>query len=254
MTYLTFHLLWIVPPLLLMAWLARQELQRSDRRPLLALGVLCLLAFCYTTPWDNYLVYRQIWGYGSERVWATLGYVPLEEYLFFILQTLLSGCLFLAWAKPRTWKAEPASTPARAAWAVACLLLLGAVGSLALLWQDQTLYLGLILAWALPILALQIAVGGDQLWRRAGAVYVPVMLSTLYLWLSDFYAIGAGIWFITDAYILPWRLGGILPLEEMLFFGISNLMVCQGLSLFLDPVIWQRLQSKLQPRKRAPKI
>jgi lycopene beta-cyclase len=36
-------------------------------------------------------VWRGVWGYGADRVIGTIGYVPVEEYLFFILQPLLTG-------------------------------------------------------------------------------------------------------------------------------------------------------------------
>ncbi len=38
--------------------------------------VLSGLALVYTTPWDNFLVYRGIWAYPSGRVLATLGSGP----------------------------------------------------------------------------------------------------------------------------------------------------------------------------------
>jgi lycopene beta-cyclase len=63
------------------------------RRPLraLALALHAVIAFVYTTPWDNYLVYREVWGYPPGRVLGTIGYVPVEEYAFFVIQTLATG-------------------------------------------------------------------------------------------------------------------------------------------------------------------
>ena len=52
--------------------------------------VLAALALLYTTPWDNYLVYKGIWTYPSDRVAISIGYVPLEEYSFFVLQTMIT--------------------------------------------------------------------------------------------------------------------------------------------------------------------
>ena len=49
---------------------------------------------------------RGVWGYGENRVLFTLGWVPFEEYLFFVLQTLLDRILGLA--------AAPAGIPAGA--------------------------------------------------------------------------------------------------------------------------------------------
>ena len=56
--------------------------------------VLSLIALVYTTPWDNYLIFRGVWTYPPDAVVGKLGYVPLEEYGFMILQTWLAGVLF----------------------------------------------------------------------------------------------------------------------------------------------------------------
>jgi lycopene cyclase domain-containing protein len=74
-TYLQFHLVFTLPPLLLLALLTWRAFYRGrvPRAGLVALGVHVLLALLYTTPWDNYLVARGVWGYGEGRVLFTLG-------------------------------------------------------------------------------------------------------------------------------------------------------------------------------------
>src|SRR5690606_18300812 len=91
MSYLAFHAVFILPPIVLLAWLLRRRRHRVHRRAGLFLLAVAAIAFVYTTPWDNYLVWRGVWGYGTDRVIATIGYVPVEEYLFFLLQPLLTG-------------------------------------------------------------------------------------------------------------------------------------------------------------------
>ena len=60
-----------------------------------------IIALLYTTPWDNYLVATGVWWYDPALVTGlTLGWVPIEEYTFFILQTLLAG-LWLAFLARR---------------------------------------------------------------------------------------------------------------------------------------------------------
>ena len=109
-TYLQFHLVFTLPLVLLLVpwtgWTARRAggpFDRSLRFALAALAVHVVIAVVYTSPWDNYLVFRQVWGYPDGRVLFTIGYVPFEEYLFFILQTLLSGLFLFALARLR-WR------------------------------------------------------------------------------------------------------------------------------------------------------
>ena len=66
--------------------------RRRGPRPWWAVAGLALVALIYTTPWDNYLVATGVWWYDPRLVSGlTLGWVPAEEYCFFILQTLLTG-------------------------------------------------------------------------------------------------------------------------------------------------------------------
>ncbi|HEY9847710.1 MAG TPA: lycopene cyclase domain-containing protein, partial [Candidatus Caenarcaniphilales bacterium] len=97
MSYFVFHLVFTLPPILLLALVQRQPLAGiGGARAWLALPFIVLLALVYTTPWDNYLVWRNVWYYGTDRVVGTIGYVPVEEYLFFLLQPILTG-LWLYW-------------------------------------------------------------------------------------------------------------------------------------------------------------
>ena len=48
----------------------------------------------------------QVWGYGPSRVCATVGYVPVEEYAFFVIQPILL-CFALFVAQRRSgWRAS----------------------------------------------------------------------------------------------------------------------------------------------------
>ena len=86
MTYLQFHLAFTVPPIVALALL-----QGRTRQPWGPLGLMVAAAFVYTTPWDNWLVANEIWTYPPGAVLATVGYVPVEEYAFFVLQTIMTG-------------------------------------------------------------------------------------------------------------------------------------------------------------------
>jgi lycopene cyclase domain-containing protein len=55
-----------------------------------------VIAVVYTTPWDNYLVATGVWWYDPQLVTGlVLGWVPIEEYTFFIVQPILAGLWLL---------------------------------------------------------------------------------------------------------------------------------------------------------------
>ena len=98
MTYTLFLLLYLVIPILLLAFFLRAKIRA--RWWVVTVTLTILLALIYTTPWDNYLVATRVWSYDPARVWGiVLGYVPLEEYLFFILQPIVGALVTLALLK-----------------------------------------------------------------------------------------------------------------------------------------------------------
>lgn len=223
MTYLEFHLAFTIPPLVVLALL-----QGRTREPWWPLGLLVVIAFAYTTPWDNYLVANEVWTYPPDRVWATVGYVPVEEYAFFVIETLLVGLLVRLLQARWPVEAQPAPTlGVRAAGAAGFGLL--AIGGAALVARGgHGLYLGLIVAWAFPVLAGMWWLGGHLIWARRGLVAGAVVPASLYFWVIDRVAIADGIWDITDATRTGLEAWG-LPVEEALFFTVTALLVAQGL-------------------------
>lgn len=232
MTYLSFHLVFILPVIAVLAVIHLRQAVRLDRQAWAMLALMSGVAFIYTTPWDNYLVYRGVWGYGSERVLGTLGYVPLEEYAFFLLQPILTGLwYFLLRARARR------STTPPPRWlrpsATAFWLLLTATGVIMLMsMSTHWTYMGLILAWCSPVLAGLSWLGTSHVWRDRRAVALGVAVPTVYLWIADRTAIDFGIWTIADTYSVGFDPVG-LPIEEALFFFVTNLLVVQGLAMLL---------------------
>ena len=243
LTYLEFHLAFTLPVLVALALL-----QGRTREPWWPLALITGIAFVYTTPWDNYLVANEVWTYPPDRVWATVGYVPVEEYAFFVIETLMVGLLVrLLQAR---WPARPAP-PNRTARVVgtAVFAAFAAVGVACLVAGGRWLYLGLILAWAFPILALMWGIGGHLIWARRRLVAWAVGPASLYLWAVDRYAIADGIWDITDATRTGWEIAG-LPVEEALFFTTTALLVAQGL-VMLERDALPETVGKLSRRRPA---
>ena len=239
MTYWQFHAAFLLPALAALLGWQHWRGYRAPRRVWLGIATAAAIALVYTTPWDNYLVQRGVWSYRPDRValpWR-LGYVPLEEYAFFVLQPFLAGLCLWACVPAQThrwwWRLPHRSWRFRLAGASVAALLC-ASGILALAVGGRWLYAGLILVWGSPPLALHWLYGGDLLWQSRGPGLLAAGLSTGYLWTADRVAIGAGIWSISPLHSTGWSLAG-LPAEEALFFLVTNLLIIQTLLL-----LWRR--------------
>lgn len=276
MTYASFLLVFLLPPML---WLLVALRPRGPRRALLLPAAVSVVAVLYTTLWDNYLVASRIWWYDPQRISGILlGWVPLEEYLFFLLQPLLTGYWTL-WilragglgrrVVDRVAIAGPAAdepvSPSRkrigqsvrisvsfrreftgpVANSTSAWIRLAVVLPLGLMWAgswwalrseaSNLHYLALILIWALPPLALQLAYGAPSLWRLRWTALWSIVPATLYLAAADSLAISAGIWTINPASSIGWLLLGVLPLEELLFFLLTNALIAFSVLLIAGP-------------------
>ena len=234
LTYLQFHLgvlvmglLWLVP--------VTAILRRRTRRPLwegreywLGVAIVATIALLYTIPWDNYLIARGVWWYGENRVLAHLWLAPVEEYLFILAQPFLTA-LWASHLSIPEWREDPVRVRPRIA-AGAVALAIGAVGAAMLLTQP-TVYLGAILVWAAPVFLLQWVVGAPQLLVARRTLMVGTLVPTVYLWVADWIAIDQGIWVFSGALTTGVSILG-LPVEEAVFFLVTNLFVVQGLVLY----------------------
>jgi len=88
-------------------------------------------------------------------------------------------------------------------------------------------YLRYELLWALPVIALQWLAARRELWRWRRLLAATIALATVYLAACDGFALGHGIWRVD-----PTRTAGVqigpLPLEEFIFYFVTNTMAAQG--------------------------
>jgi lycopene cyclase domain-containing protein len=246
-------------PLVALAVATAYDARRGRTSSRLAWAVLlahALIALLYTTPWDNYLVATRVWWYDSALVTGiTLGWVPIEEYTFFVMQTLMTGLWLLSWMR-RSWPpVKPPFLRGLLRWVAVGVLIplwLVSLGVLLAGWTPGW-YLGLILVWALPPIGLQLAFGADILWRYGRLVLMSVVPTTLYLWLVDGLAIRSGTWTINPDRILGIYLGGVLPVEEAVFFLATNVLVVLGMTLALAEESHNRLRRFSVIRALAPR-
>jgi lycopene cyclase domain-containing protein len=265
MTYFSFLAIFLLIPLgivLLLTWrdarLGRRLPSTLDTWP--AWGAVLLhmvIAVIYTTPWDNYLVATGVWYYPAERVSGIkLGYVPIEEYTFFVLQSLLTGTWLLYLAK--RIHLPGGQIPLKIGLRIGVNLLLGVIflAGIVVLASGYApgTYLALILVWALPPIMLQIGWGGHILWQYRRLVLTVLVTATFYLAAADLLAIGSGIWTIDPNQSFNFFLFGVLPVEEFIFFLVTNTLLIFGVTLALArPSLEQfdRLKKRLRGEKRV---
>lgn len=259
MTYLGFLVRFIGIPLLIMAVLTWWDARRGRRLPpalsqvpgawIILLHIVA--AVVWTTPWDNYLVATGVWFYDPARVLGiTIGWVPLEEYTFFVVQTLLTG-LWVLWLG-RHLAPAPLPIPNRpglrvSAAGLVTLLVLAAVALFVSGWRPGT-YLALEVGWLLIPVIPQMLVGADALWHHRRLVLAGLLPPWLYLAAADFIAIGEGTWQIDPAQTTGVLIGGVLPVEEAIFFLLTNVLIVFGMVLFIgtDNAAVKNLVRRLQ--------
>jgi len=247
MTYFGFLVLFVILPVVLLLMISWPKLQRNQVWMLVILAVIAVL---YTTPWDNYLVATRVWWYDPALVTGiTLGWVPIEEYGFFVLQTLMTGLLLLFLRQ----RIQPGPVPSIMRLRIytfgAGALIWG--GMLALLvsgWRPGT-YLALEMVWAFPPILLQLAFGADILWQYRRWVSLAIISATLYLSAADWIAIGTGTWTIDPEQSLNIFFFGHLPVEEVVFFLLTNTLVVCGMTLGLASESQTRLPGWILSRR-----
>ncbi len=266
MTYFGFLLRFLVIPILLLGFIAAVDHRRGKQNwvtlrgwsGVRAIVLHVIIAVVYTTPWDNYLVATQVWWYKPELVTGiTIGWVPIEEYTFFVLQPILTG-LWLLWLMRNLsfdHQINKGAISLRKTAPIALgVLWLAGVFSLALGWEKAT-YLALIVVWAVPPMMLQLAFGADILWKYGRLLFLTIVPMTLYLGVADALAIDGGTWTINPEQTFHFLLGGILPIEEFIFFLVTNILITLGTTLLMAQESQERLAEyakKLSAVSRQP--
>lgn len=268
MTYFGFLFRFVILPILVFLAITLWDNRNNKRIPgfrdgravWTAIGIHVFLAVAYTTPWDNYLVATGVWYYNPELVTGlVIGYVPIEEYTFFVVETILAGLWW--WFLAR--RLSPPSTefkPKRQLIYVssAILLIVWVVSTYLFFFGDtKWTYLGITLFWALPAILPQLLFGADILWHYRKLVFWAIMVPGTYLSLMDILALSETTWSISKSQTTGVLFFGILPLEEVVFFFITNILITFGMTLLLAAIsqarfagIRERLSAAVTMRAR----
>lgn len=104
MSYLEFHLIFNLPLLLLLGFLARGRFTREHAK---WIGIILVIVLCFAIPWDSWAVRRKIWDFNESKIALRIGVLPLEEYLFFVIATLEASLLTILFLPRRTQHSAP---------------------------------------------------------------------------------------------------------------------------------------------------
>jgi len=235
MSYGRFHLLYNCTLLILLGILTRSWERGWDWWwPVL---VVLVVVYLFTIPWDNYAAFRGIWGFPRDRYSMRIGWLPVEEYAFFGLQSLQSILLTMLFL-------DMASVlqPGEASLAPEILAACGVVG---LLWIGVGLagrrinatsrwhYAWHLLFWFLPVFAMLALIGWHVLMPLWPVWLATTLVLGTYLTAADLHAVHLGIWHFDERQITGVRLFRILPWEEAAFFYLTSALVSWSYLLLL---------------------
>jgi len=226
LTYIDFHLTYTLPVIGVLLLITRPFINRSE---IFKISFISFLAFVYTTPWDNYIIYKGGWTYPPEKVLGSIGYVPIEEYLFFILQTVMTSLwslLCVRWSTPCLNFNYDKRSYLLIRWVpILIMAMVTIIGYKIAIPEQGTFYLGCILWWVSPVIIF--------LWYGAGNFFVKtlipstfaIVVPTLYLCWIDQVALKENVWHINEKTSLNIFVKEDLPIEEAFFFLIVNVII-----------------------------
>ncbi|XP_053214576.1 uncharacterized protein LOC128397835 [Panonychus citri] len=225
-TYLDVHVYFTLPFILIEYLILRPFLNVHE---FVKLSFISACALIYTIPWDNYIVYHDAWSYPIDRVLGVIGWVPYEEYAFFIIQTVLSSLwtiLCMRWSVPCLHlNFNPISFNLIRYIPCAIFLVITIIGASIGIPGTKTFYLGSLLWWICPVLCFLWFGAGNYFVSQWKTVAISLIVPSIYLCWVDTFSLRQGIWHINTATSIEWFVVPELPLEEALFFTIVNFLI-----------------------------
>lgn len=244
MTYFQFHLIFNIP-LLIVLLVAGWNLWAAPG----VLGVALLVwvpVLLFTTPWDNYAARHGIWGFPPKQYWRRIGHLPVEEYLFFLIQAsqaMALTVLVIGWLGPfQSGVMDPELRGVRlTVVAIAAFLWIvfgvSVTGRVRRLWGGRVHYAWHLLYWFIPLIAFQWVIAPDVLAPRWTVLAVVTVGLGGYLSWADWMAIRRGIWFFDHRQTTGINVAPGMPWEEAAFFLLTSLLVSQSFLMLLPEAV-----------------
>jgi lycopene beta-cyclase len=237
MTYLRFHLIFNLPLLVVLAAITGPLPWAVEE--FYAAGYVLLAVMIFTAPWDNLAAKWGIWGFPREKYSLRIGYLPVEEYMFFLLQSVnvMLAMRALFHFVP-TWQTGLGVFIGRgtliclAASIIPWLFIL-----VQLRWLRRRggpcVNYAIHLAWFLPVIYAQWVLAPFLFLAHAGLLTTVTLAFGVYYTLADFAAVRYGTWYFDEKQITGVKLARLLPWEEIAFFFLTSLLVAQSYLLLL---------------------
>jgi lycopene cyclase domain-containing protein len=237
MTYLRFHLIFNLPLLFVLAAITGPFPWAAGE--LWAASLVLLAVVIFTSPWDNLAAKWGIWGFPREKYIARIGYLPVEEYAFFVLQSvnvmLAIRALFHFEPDWQTGQATPVEKWTWICLAASVIPWLMIVAQLR--WLRRTVgprvNYAIHLAWFPPVIYAQWVLAPFLFLAHVKMLTALTVGFGVYYTLADIAAVRSGTWHFDEKQITGVKLAGLLPWEEIAFFFLTSLLVAQSYLLLL---------------------
>ena len=237
MTYLRFHLIFNLPLLVVLAAMTGTVPWTAGEVEAFALVLLAVMIF--TTPWDNLAAKWGIWGFPREKFTARIGFLPVEEYAFFLLQSAnvmlaVRACFHFF----PDWLSGVETEVGAFLWiCLVASIIPWIMIAFALRWLRRKagtrVNYAVHLAWFLPVIYSQWVLANALFQDHTGLLVLITMMFGIYYTLADLVAVRGGTWYFDEKQITGLKLAGVLPWEEIAFFFLTSLLVAQSYLLLL---------------------
>ena len=218
LTYLKLHVFLLLPEIWLRFTPASPLSWASAKTRKIGFFTTMPLAFAaiiFSSMWDSLIFSKGVFTFDQGSMLGVFGAMPLEEWMWFIDHTTLASIVTLAVMRPQADDVLAASlrSPLRqhspadkgAAMGLAALsttgfwltsqILMAVPGA-----DEHLLFLGVLMGFMPPVLALQWWFGGNVFRQRPGEMLSAIAAVSVYVLALDQLALSKGIWHLNPDY------------------------------------------------------